>query len=70
MPYTPSSASVHPILQDRFVIGSTNDVWVARNWRFSRVIMDLFTASSTARTERYMPVEAVRAMMPMSFAFN
>ncbi|KAI9508497.1 WD40 repeat-like protein [Russula earlei] len=28
MPYTPSSASVHPILQDRFVTGSTSDEWV------------------------------------------
>jgi len=26
--YTPSSASIHPILQDRFVTGSTSDEWV------------------------------------------
>jgi serine-threonine kinase receptor-associated protein len=28
LPYAPSSASVHPILQDRFVTGSTSDEWV------------------------------------------
>lgn len=26
--YAPSSASIHPILQDRFVTGSTTDEWV------------------------------------------
>ena len=26
--YAPSSASIHPILQDRFVTGSTSDEWV------------------------------------------
>ena len=26
--YAPSSASLHPILQDRFVTGSTKDEWV------------------------------------------
>jgi len=28
LPYKPSSASIHPTLQDRFVTGSTNDEWV------------------------------------------
>ena len=28
LPYAPSSASIHPILQDRFVTGSLNDEWV------------------------------------------
>lgn len=28
LPYKPSSASIHPILQDRFVTGSTSDEWV------------------------------------------
>lgn len=28
LPYAPSSASLHPILQDRFVTGSTGDPWV------------------------------------------
>ena len=28
LPYAPSSASIHPILQDRFVTGSTTDEWV------------------------------------------
>jgi len=28
LPYSPSSASVHPILQDRFVTGNTGDEWV------------------------------------------
>ncbi|KAI6038996.1 WD40-repeat-containing domain protein [Pisolithus marmoratus] len=28
LPYRPSSASLHPILQDRFVTGSTQDEWV------------------------------------------
>lgn len=26
--YTPSSASLHPILQDRFVTGNSSDQWV------------------------------------------
>lgn len=28
LPYTPSSASIHPILQDRFVTGNSGDEWV------------------------------------------
>lgn len=28
LPYKVSSASIHPILQDRFVTGSTSDEWV------------------------------------------
>jgi len=28
LPYAPSSASIHPIHQDRFVTGSTSDEWV------------------------------------------
>ena len=28
LPYAPSSASIHPIMQDRFVTGSTTDEWV------------------------------------------
>lgn len=28
LPYKPSSASIHPILQDRFITGSTTDEWV------------------------------------------
>lgn len=28
LPYSPSSASVHPILQDRFVTGNSGDEWV------------------------------------------
>ena len=28
LPYNPSSASIHPILQDRFVTGSIGDEWV------------------------------------------
>ncbi|KAI0262903.1 WD40 repeat-like protein [Gloeopeniophorella convolvens] len=28
LPYAPSSASIHPILQDRFVAGCTTDEWV------------------------------------------
>lgn len=28
LPYAPSSASIHPILQDRFVTGSLSDEWV------------------------------------------
>lgn len=28
LPYAPSSASIHPILQDRFVTGSISDEWV------------------------------------------
>ena len=28
LPYSPSSASIHPILRDRFVTGSTTDEWV------------------------------------------
>jgi serine-threonine kinase receptor-associated protein len=28
LPYSPSSASIHPILQDRFVTGSLTDEWV------------------------------------------
>jgi serine-threonine kinase receptor-associated protein len=28
LPYSPSSASVHPILQDRFVTGNLGDEWV------------------------------------------
>ena len=28
LPYTPSSASVHPIRKDRFVTGNTGDEWV------------------------------------------
>jgi hypothetical protein len=28
LPYAPSSASVHPLAQDRFVTGSTSDEWV------------------------------------------
>jgi len=28
LPYSPSSASIHPILRDRFVTGSLNDEWV------------------------------------------
>lgn len=28
LPYSPSSASLHPILQDRFVTGSLGDQWV------------------------------------------
>lgn len=28
LPYAPSSASVHPIWQDRFITGSTSDEWV------------------------------------------
>lgn len=28
LPYAPSSASIHPILQDRFVTGSLGDEWV------------------------------------------
>lgn len=28
LPYSPSSASLHPILQDRFVTGNSGDQWV------------------------------------------
>jgi WD40 repeat protein len=28
LPYTPSSASIHPLLQDRFVTGNSGDEWV------------------------------------------
>lgn len=28
LPYAPSSASIHPILQDRFVTGCLTDEWV------------------------------------------
>ena len=28
LPYSPSSASIHPILQDRFVTGNSGDEWV------------------------------------------
>lgn len=28
LPYAPSSASIHPVQQDRFVTGSTSDEWV------------------------------------------
>lgn len=28
LPYAPSSASIHPILQDRFITGSLSDEWV------------------------------------------
>lgn len=28
LPYAPSSASIHPLLQDRFVTGSITDEWV------------------------------------------
>ena len=28
LPYSPSSASIHPILQDRFVTGNQGDEWV------------------------------------------
>lgn len=28
LPYAPSSASIHPVLQDRFVTGSMSDEWV------------------------------------------
>ncbi|KAJ8521013.1 hypothetical protein ONZ45_g2251 [Pleurotus djamor] len=28
LPYTPSSASIHPVLQDRFVTGNSGDEWV------------------------------------------
>jgi serine-threonine kinase receptor-associated protein len=28
LPYSPSSASIHPIMQDRFVTGSLGDEWV------------------------------------------
>ena len=28
LPYSPSSASIHPVLQDRFVTGSSSDEWV------------------------------------------
>ncbi|KAG5645807.1 hypothetical protein DXG03_005148 [Asterophora parasitica] len=28
LPYTPSSATIHPILQDRFVTGNSGDEWV------------------------------------------
>lgn len=28
LPYAPSSASIHPILQDRFITGSMTDEWV------------------------------------------
>lgn len=28
LPYAPSSASIHPLLKDRFVTGSTTDEWV------------------------------------------
>lgn len=28
LPYSPSSASIHPTLQDRFVTGSLTDEWV------------------------------------------
>jgi serine-threonine kinase receptor-associated protein len=28
LPYSPSSASIHPILQDRFVTGNLGDEWV------------------------------------------
>ena len=28
LPYAPSSASIHPVHQDRFVTGSTSDEWV------------------------------------------
>jgi len=28
LPYSPSSATIHPILQDRFVTGNTGDEWV------------------------------------------
>jgi serine-threonine kinase receptor-associated protein len=28
LPYSPSSVSIHPILQDRFVTGSLGDEWV------------------------------------------
>ena len=28
LPYTPSSASLHPILQDRFVTGNSGDQWI------------------------------------------
>jgi serine-threonine kinase receptor-associated protein len=28
LPYSPSSASIHPILQDRFVTGCLTDEWV------------------------------------------
>lgn len=28
LPYAPSSASIHPVLQDRFVTGSSSDEWV------------------------------------------
>ena len=28
LPYCPSSASVHPILQDRFVTGNLGDEWI------------------------------------------
>lgn len=28
LPYSPSSASIHPLLQDRFVTGNLGDEWV------------------------------------------
>ena len=28
LPYSPSSASIHPILKDRFVTGNSGDEWV------------------------------------------
>jgi len=28
LPYSPSSASIHPIMQDRFVTGNSGDEWV------------------------------------------
>lgn len=28
LPYSPSSASIHPVLQDRFVTGNSGDEWV------------------------------------------
>jgi serine-threonine kinase receptor-associated protein len=28
LPHPPTSASLHPFLRDRFIVGSTNDPWV------------------------------------------
>jgi len=28
LPYSPSSASIHPLMQDRFVTGNSGDEWV------------------------------------------
>ncbi|KAG6813354.1 hypothetical protein H0H92_011902 [Tricholoma furcatifolium] len=57
LPYSPSSASIHPILQDRFVTGNSGDEWrmVSIYHFFSRVLLAYVDLKGTIRLWQTTP---------------